>query len=106
MENLVVIRPVTKHTDWVSTINYVKKSDRSLRVSELDAKSGYWSVQLVPESQILTTFNSPLGQYCSNRFPFGLKVSQDVFQRVIDHILFNLTGVVFIADDITVDGKD
>ena len=47
--------------------------------SKLDAKSGYWAIQLDEESQLLTTFNSPLGRYCFKRLPFGLRTSQDVF---------------------------
>ena len=73
--------------------------------SKLDAKSGYWAVPLDPESQILTTFNSPFGRYCFKRLPFGLKTSQDVFQHAMDEILQNLPGVVSIADDITVFGR-
>lgn len=74
--------------------------------SKLDAKSGYWSVQLDPDSQLLTTFNSPFGRYCFKRLPFGLKTSQDVFQHAMDRLLEGLPGVVSIADDITVYGKD
>ena len=48
--------------------------------SKLDAKNGYWSVKLDRESQLLTTFNSPFGRYCFQRMPFGLVMSQDVFQ--------------------------
>ena len=73
--------------------------------SKLDAKSGYWAVPLDPESQTLTTFNSPFGRYCFKRLPFGLKTSQDVFQHAMDEILQDLPGVVSIADDITVFGR-
>ena len=74
--------------------------------SKLDAKSGYWSVKLSEESQLLTTFRSPLGQrYCFLRMPFGLNTAQDDFQRKMDEILENLEGVVGIADDVCVTGK-
>lgn len=140
MISLDVIRPVQEHTDWVSSIAYVKKPDGSLRLcldpkplndalkrsqhhiptleelthrfcgatvfSKLDAKSGYWSVQLDPKSQLYTTFNSPFGRFCYKRLPFGLKTSQDVFQEAMDHILEGLSGVISIADDITVFGRD
>ena len=48
--------------------------------SILDARSGYWNVTLDEESSYLTTFNSPFGRYRFKRMPFGLKISQDVFQ--------------------------
>ena len=72
--------------------------------SKLDAKSGYWAIPLDPESQILTTFNSPFGQYCFKRLPFGLKTSLDVFQHAMDEILQDLPGIVSTPDDITVFG--
>ena len=74
--------------------------------SKLDAKSGYWSVPLDAQSQLYTTFNTPFGRFCFKRLPFGLKTSQDVFQKAMDDILEGLPGVISIADDITVYGKD
>ena len=47
----------------------------------VDAKSGYWMVELDSESSLLTTFNTPWGKYKWLRLPFGLKVSSDVFQE-------------------------
>ena len=73
--------------------------------SKLDAKSGYWCIELDEDSQLLTTFNSPFGRYCFTRLPFGLKVSQDVFQKAMDKVLDGLKGVLSIADDITVYGS-
>ncbi|KAK7108980.1 hypothetical protein V1264_013102 [Littorina saxatilis] len=73
--------------------------------SKLDAKSGYWSVQLHPDSQLLTTFQSPFGRYCFKRLPFGLSVSQDIFQLKMDQILEQVDGTVGIADDVAVYAK-
>ena len=73
--------------------------------SKLDAKNGYWSVVLDEESSRLTTFNSPFGRYCFLRMPFGLVMSQDVFQHRMDQILEKCPGTVSIADDIAVCGK-
>ena len=53
--------------------------------SKLDARHGYWSVVLDEESPYLTTFNSPFGRF--TRLPFGLCVSQYVFQQTMDFIL-------------------
>lgn len=68
--------------------------------SKLDAKAGYWSVELEEESQLLTTFRTPFGRYKFRKLPFGLSVSQDIFQQKIDQILENCPGTVAIADDI------
>ena len=73
--------------------------------SKLDAKAGYWSVHLTEKSQELTTFRTPFGRYCFQRLPFGLCVSQDIFQQHMDRIIDDLPGCVCIADDIAVVGK-
>ena len=72
--------------------------------SKLDAKAGYWSIKLDEESQKLTTFQTPFGRYCFQRLPFGLSVSQDIFQLEMDHLLEKCTGVCGIADDFVVYG--
>ena len=38
--------------------------------------------------------------------PFGLKMSQDVFQKKIDQVFENCKGAVGIPDDIQVFGPD
>ena len=72
--------------------------------SKLDAKAGYWSIKLDEESQKLTTFQTPFGRCCFQRLPFGLSVSQDIFQLAMDRILEKCTGVCGIADDFVVYG--
>ena len=139
MENLGIIRKVTKHTDWCSSITYAIKKDGSLRVcldpkrlnqsirrcphkiptveeispafskakffSKLDAKAGYWSIKLSEKSQELTTFRTPFGRFCFQRLPFGLSISQDLFQQRMDNIIEQCDGVVGISDDIVVYGE-
>ncbi len=139
MEEMGVIKRVTEHTDWCSSLTYVTKKNGSLRIcldpfhlnqalkrcptkiptleeinpefakakffSKLDAKAGYWSVHLHEDSQLLTTFRTPFGRYCWKRLPFGLSVSQDIFQQHMNEILEGLTGVVGITDDVCVSGE-
>jgi hypothetical protein len=81
------------------------KLNGATHFSILDARSGYWNVTLDEESSYLTTFNSPFGRYRFKRMPFGLKMSQDVFQSKIDQTFEGCNGVVGIADDIVVFGK-
>ena len=73
--------------------------------SKLDAKNGYWSVKLDKESQLLTTFNSPFGRYCFQRMPFGLVISQDVFQQRMDMIIGECTGALALIDDVIIHRK-
>ena len=73
--------------------------------SVIDAKKGYWHVPLDKESSLLTTFNTPFGRYRFTRMPFGLNVSQDIFQKELDSSLEGLPGVTGIADDNFVYGR-
>ncbi|CAE1306756.1 unnamed protein product [Acanthosepion pharaonis] len=73
--------------------------------SKLGAKNGYWSVKLDRESQLLTTFNSPFGRYCFRRMPFGLVMSQDVFQQRMHMIIEKCTGALALIDDVIIHGK-
>ncbi|PIK33274.1 hypothetical protein BSL78_29912 [Apostichopus japonicus] len=72
--------------------------------SKLDAKHGYWSISLDEPSSYLTTFNSPFGRLGSKRLPFGLSISQDIFQQKMDQILENCQETASIADDVAVFG--
>ncbi len=75
--------------------------------SKLDAKHGYWGIHLDEESSKLCTFQSPAGKYRFIRLPFGLSVSQDVFQARMDMILGKVGyGAIGIADDIIVHGRN
>ena len=73
--------------------------------SSLDAGSGYWTIKLSEASSYLTTFNTPFGRYRFLRLPFGLKSSQDEFQRKMDEVFEGLPGVITLVDDILVFGR-
>ena len=67
-----------------------------------DVTSGFWHIFLDFRSSLLTTFNTPWGKYRWLRMPFGLKVSGDVFQEILDRVLRLVPGVLGIADDIVI----
>ncbi|KAI8520241.1 hypothetical protein Bbelb_034980 [Branchiostoma belcheri] len=120
-----IISKVTQPTDWVNSIVVKEKSNGKLRIY-LDPKDlnnalkqdryatptleeitpHLSGAKIDEESSLLTTFNTPFGWYKFNRLPFGLKVSQDVFQREIDDAYRNCRGAIGIADDIQVYGED
>ena len=70
--------------------------------STLDQSSGYWNIEVHPDSVHLLTFNTPFGRYAYKRLPFGLVSSQDVFQRAVDETFGDIPDVYCIADDILV----
>jgi len=100
--NQALKRPHYK-TPTLEELNH--KFARSQYFSKLDAKAGYWSVQLDEESQPITTFQTPFGRYCYVRLPFGLSVSQDIFQQRMDMVLEQCEGAEGIADDVVVHGE-
>lgn len=55
--------------------------------TKLDANSGYWQVELDPESAKLTTFITPFGRFCFNRLPFGITSAPKHFQQRMTEIL-------------------
>ena len=49
---------------YTGTFQYVTSSIRRVaKVSKIDANSGFWSLPMDKDSQILTTFNTPCGRY-------------------------------------------
>ena len=73
--------------------------------SVVDTTKGYWHVELDYDSSLLCTFNTPFGRYRFKRLPFGIVVSQDIFQRKLDDVYKNIPNVTGIADDIIVFGS-
>ena len=74
--------------------------------TKADLSSGYWHVQLDRESSMLTTFQTCYGRYRFVRLPFGTSVSSEIFQKKLLEALDGLPGVVCIADDVIIHGKD
>ena len=72
--------------------------------SVVDAKNGFWHIQLDHESSFLTTFGTPWGRYRWTRMPFGISPATEEFQRRLDTALGGLEGVVPIFDDILIFG--
>ena len=70
----------------------------------MDAKNGFWQVQLDTESSMLTTFETPWGKYRWLRMPMGIAPAPEEFQRRLNNTIRNLDGVLADADDILIYG--
>jgi len=99
--NKALLRP-HHHSATTEELNH--KFAQAQYFTKLDAKAGYWSIKLDPDSQKLTTFQTPFGRFCFQRLPFGLSVSQDLFQLEMDRIIEKCPGACGIADDVVVYG--
>ena len=76
--------------------------------STLDLASGFWQIQMEPESREKTAFTTPHGLYEFLVMPFGLTNSPAVFQRLMHHVISGLNApdgkefVTVYLDDIVV----
>ena len=61
--------------------------------SVVDAKNGFWHVELDDDSSHLA-FNSPFGRFCWRRMPFSLCSALEEFQRRLNHGLDSLTELI------------
>ena len=79
--------------------------------STLDLASGFWQVQVHPNSRAKTAFVTPQGLHEFQVMPFGLTNAPAVFQRLMQKVLLDLNpknGVDFVTvyiDDILVYSK-
>ena len=73
--------------------------------SVVDAKNGFWHVELDDESSYLTTFNTPFGRYHWLRMPFGISSAPEEYQRRQDQTVEGPPGVRSIIDDILIYGE-
>ena len=92
----------------IPTFNDVAiKCANSKKFSKLDARHGYWSMELDNESANLTAFNTAFGRFHFWRYPFGLNCTQDNFQRKMEEIfaeLIETAGLGLLIDNIVVHG--
>ena len=98
-----IIRPVC-NSYTLDEISYMIKDAKVLTV--VDANKGFFQVPLDEESQLLTAMGTPEGIYVFNVLAMGLALASDVFEIIIRDIIKDLKGVINIADDILIFGKD
>ena len=63
-------------------------------------------MHLTEAALLLMTFNTHLSRYRFLHVPFGLKMSQDIFQMRMDDIVAQCPGVLAIHNDVFIYGKD
>ena len=56
-------------------------------ISKIDANSGFWTLPMDPDSQLLTTFNTPWGRFCFLEDAFLIEPVPVLFS-VLDGCLF------------------
>ena len=76
------------------------------RFSKVDGNKAFFGMHLTDEVSLLMTFNTHLRQYRFWHVPFGLKMSQDIFQMRMDDIMAQCPGVLAIHDNVFIYGKN
>ena len=100
-------RAIRREHYQMPTIEELATRLRGARVfTVVDAKNGFWQVELDEESSRLTTFNTPFGRYRCKHMPFGISSAPEVWQRKMHETIEGLDGVEVIADDFLITGKD
>ena len=99
--NKYLVCPV-QNTDTLEDVLPQFAEARSFTI--LDAKSGFWQLELEKESQTLTTMAPMFGHYCLQKIPFGLSYSSDLFNAKLQELYQGVDNCVYIADDMWVYG--
>lgn len=73
--------------------------------SVLDARCGFWMVEIDDASADLCTFSTPFGRYQFLRLPYGVNCAPEVFHAKLRQHLEDLEGVDSFIDDIIVWGR-
>ena len=94
--NAVSVRE-THHTP--SPWNLVSAIPKGVKKTILDAKDGYHSIPLAPESRPLTTFICEWGRYWYLRAPQGWTGSGDAYTKRVDEITADVVDHVCCIDD-------
>jgi Reverse transcriptase (RNA-dependent DNA polymerase) len=71
----------------------------------LDAKRGFWQLQLNERSSKMTTFWTPFGRNRFVRMPFGIAPAMEIYQQRMNELIAGLDGVEIMGNDILVYGK-
>ena len=72
----------------------------------MDAKQGYFQLELHPNSRHLTTFITPIGRFRYRRLPIGMSASGDHWNLASDTALEGLPGIQKLVDDILTGAKN
>ena len=76
------------------------------KFSKVDGNKAFFGMHLTEEASLLTMFNTHLGRYRFLHVPFGLKMSQDIFQMRMDDIMAQCPGVLAIHDNVYIYRKN
>ena len=98
--NRYVRRPIHPLKTPKEAVSNIKPG--STVFTSVDAKHGYWQLELSPECQEMTTFLTPWGRYQFLRGSMGLSSTGDEYCRRGDIAIAGLRNVEKVMDDMIV----
>ena len=76
------------------------------KFSKVDSNKAFFGMHLTEEASLLTTFNAHLRRYRFLCVPFGLKMTQDIFQMRMDDIVAQCPSILAIHNDVFIYRKN
>ncbi|XP_011859462.1 PREDICTED: uncharacterized protein K02A2.6-like [Vollenhovia emeryi] len=73
--------------------------------SKIDLTQAYLQLEVGPQDREYLTLNTHKGLYRSTRLMYGIASAPAIWQRTIENILKDITGVVVFLDDIRIAGS-
>lgn len=103
----LVNREVLKDTHPFPSFEMISaKLAGSTHFSKIDLKDAFYHVMLDNDSREITTFTTHLGLFRFKRLVMGLCAAPEIFQRIMENMLRDLSGHIVLADDILTHGPD
>ena len=69
-------------------------------ITKIDLMKGYWQVPLTPRAKEISCFVANNQTFYCEVMPYGMKNAPATFQRLMNHICFDIPGCVVYIDDI------